>query len=173
MKKLLIVLLVLPFFAFVAADWVAVKLDERVTVSFAAMPEIKDVAGNSVWVQDIDKGARCMVMVVDFEKFGSDSAGIAAEMAKEEAFVEFRKAVLGQIEGGTLIAETKSAISGKTYFEYVIDLGKGGQPDVLNVLHSRNIFVGAKMYTLSFYEKNGLPREVERDKFFSSFKLSY
>ncbi len=172
MKKLLAGLLVLPFFAFVAADWVAVKVDERVTVSFPATPEKKDISGNSVWVQDIDKGARCMVMIIDFSKFGMDSVALAAEMTREDAFAEFRQGVLGQIAGGTLISESKSTISGKIYFEYVVNMGKADQPDALNVLYSRNIFVGSKMYTLSFYEKSNLLRPEERNKFFSSFKLS-
>ena len=173
MKKLFAALLVLPFFAFVGSDWVTVKLDERVTVSFPTEPEKKDMSGNSVWVRDIDKDARCMALIVDFLKFGMGSAGLAAEMMRDEAFGEFRDGALGQMAGSTIISERKDTINGKTYFEYVIDMGKLDQPDALNIMYSRNIFVGSKMYTLSFYEKNKLPREEERKKFFSSFKLNY
>ncbi len=173
MKKLFAGLLVLPLFAFVALDWVAVKLDERVTVSFPTNPEKKDMSGNSVWTQDIDKDARVMVMIIDFTKLGADSASIAVEMEKDAALSEFREGVLGQIKGGTLISERKSMINGKRYFEYVINMGKTEQPDAFNMMYSRCIFVGDRLYTLNFYEKNNLPRKEDRDKFFASFKLSY
>lgn len=173
MKKLLAALLLLPFFAFIASDWITVRLDERVTVSFPAKPEEKDMQGNAVWVQDVDQGARCMAMIVDFSKFGMDSAGLAAEMDKPESFDNFRQGVLGQIAGSTLISEKKGTVNGKIYFEYVIDMGKRDQPDALNIMYSRNIFAGSKMYTLSFFEKTNLPREQERKQFLTSFKAGY
>lgn len=173
MKKIFFALLALPFLAFVAADWVTVKLDEKVSLSFPAEPEKRDMQGNSVWVQDIDADARCMAMIVDFSKFGMDSAGLAAEMEKDASFADFRQGVLGQIENSKLISEKKSKIKGKTCFEYVINMGKENDPAALNIMYSRNIFVGNKMYTLSFYEKNNKLREQDRNKFFNSFKLSY
>jgi hypothetical protein len=171
MKKLIPVLLVLPFFAFMAADWISVALDERVAVDFPAQPELKDMSGNKVWVQDVDKDSRCMAMIVDFKSYGMDSAKLAEEMSKEQSFADFRQGVLGQIAGATLISEKKSTINGKIYFEYVINMNKEG--DAFNIMYSRNIFAGTKMYTLSFYEKNNLPREQERNKFFTSFKMRY
>ncbi|MET0392480.1 MAG: hypothetical protein ABW019_05035 [Chitinophagaceae bacterium] len=173
MKKLFAALLVLPFLAFVAADWVTVQLDEKVSVSFPSAPQEKEMAGNQVWVQDIDKDARCMAMVLDFSKFGLDSAGLAEEMGKDQAFADFRGGILGQIQGATLISEKKGKINGKIYFEYVINMGKNDDKDALNIMYSRNIFVSNKMYTLSFYEKNNMPREKDRNKFYNSFKLAY
>lgn len=172
MKKIFAALLLIPVFAFGVAEWVTVKLDDRVTMSFPAQPEIKDMSGNPVWVQDIDKGARCMAMVLDFQKFGLDSAGLAAEMNREEAMEEFKQGVMGQIPGSTLISEKKGTIKGKTYFEYVINMGKT-EPEALNIMYSRAIFVGSNMYTISFYEMTNKPRAEEREKYMSSFTLKY
>jgi len=173
MKKFFLVLLLLPFFAFVAADWVTVKLSDRVSVSFPSSPEEKEMSGNSVWVQDVDSNGRCMAMVVDFSKFGMDSAGLATEMAKDESFADFRQGVLGQIAGSSIISEKKGKINGKIYFEYVIDMNKPGQPNAFSIMYSRNIFIGDKMYTLSFYEKVNKPQDKPRNKFFDSFRMHY
>lgn len=162
----------LPFLAFVAADWITVKIDNRVTVSFPATPEEKEMSGNQVWVQDVDKDGRCMAMLLDFSKFGMDSATLASEMSKDASFDDFRQGILGQIEGSTLISEKKTKVQGKLCFEYVINMGKDGQADALNIMYSKNIFVGNKMYTLSFYEKNNKPREADRTRFFNSFRLN-
>ncbi|MET0634498.1 MAG: hypothetical protein ABWZ25_00640 [Chitinophagaceae bacterium] len=172
MKKIAAGLLLLPFLAFVTVDWVTVKLDDRATVSFPAEPESRDLSGNIVRVKDVDKDARCMAMTVDFTQFGMDSAGLAKEMENEQSLEQFREGALGQIAGSTLISERRGITNGKTYFEYVINMGKT-DPEALNIMYSRNIFAGSKMYTLSFYEKDKRPREEDRNKFLNSFKLLY
>lgn len=172
MKKLLLALFVLPFFAFVAADWVTVKLDNRAMLDFPSQPQEKEMGGNQVWIQDIDSNGRCMAMVLDFTSYGMDSAKLADEMSKDQAFADFRQGVLGQIEGSKLISEKKGTVEGKLYFEYKIDMGKT-DVNALNVMYNRNIFAGTKMYSVSFYEKNNKPRDLERKKFFASFRLRY
>lgn len=172
MKKLFLGLLLLPFFAFTAADWITVKLDERAVVDFPAEPEKSDIEGNAQWIQDVDKDARCMAMIVDFKNLGMDSVQLAAEIVKEQSFIDFRQGVLKQMPGATLISEKKGTIAGKMYFEYLIKMNKSGQPDTF-IVYNRNIFAGDKLYILSFYEKNNLPREPDRNKFFASFRLLY
>lgn len=171
MKKTLIALLAVPFFAFAIADWVNVQLDERASISFPVAPEIKDFGGNQVWVSDAsDSQSRYMMMIMDFSKFGLDSAGVAAEMGKEETFDQFKGGVLGQIPGASLISEKKTTVMGKMTFDYVIDMGKK-DPKGYSIMYNRNIFSGAKMYSMNFYEKKDAPKEDLRKKFFESFQI--
>jgi hypothetical protein len=171
MRKKFLAFLFLPMLAFAATtDWVNVNLDERVSVSFPNQPEEKEMSGNAVWVADASNDARCMAMVLDFEKFGMDSVMLAAEMGKEESFTQFKEGILGQIEGATLISERKTTTAGKMTFEYVIDMGKNDTA-ALNKMYNKNVFIGNKMYSLSFYEKDGKPQTEARNKFFNSFKL--
>jgi hypothetical protein len=171
MKKTLLLLFV-PLLAFATADWVNVKLDERVSVTFPVTPEEKQMSGNAVWVADFGPNARCMAMVMDFEKFGMDSAMVAGEMGKEESFTQFKEGILGKIEGSTLISEKKTTVAGKMCFEYIIDMGKKDTA-ALNKMYNKNVFIGNKMYSLSFYEKEGKPQLEARNKFFNSFKRHY
>lgn len=170
MKKTLLLLFV-PLLAFATADWVNVKLDDRVSVNFPATPDEKEMSGNAVWVADAGPNARCMAMVLDFAKFGMDSVTLAAEMGKEVSFTEFKQGILGQIEGSTLISEKKTTVAGKMCFEYVIDMGKTDTA-ALNKMYNKNVFIGNKMYSLSFYEKDDKPQPEARNKFFNSFKLN-
>jgi hypothetical protein len=173
MRKKLFALLLLPSLAFATTiDWITVRLDDRVSVAFPAKPEEKEMSGNAVWVADSGPNARCMAMVLDFEKFGMDSATLAGEMGKDESFAQFKEGILGQIEGATLISEKKTTTSGKMTFEYVIDMGKKDTA-ALNKMYNKNIFIGNKMYSFSFYEKDHLPQTAAREKFFNSFKLNY
>jgi len=170
MKKTLLLLFV-PLLAFATADWVSVKLDNRVSVHFPVKPEEKEMSGNDVWVADAGPNARCMAMVLDFEKFGMDSTMLAAEMGKEESFSQFKEGILGQIEGSSLISEKKTTVAGKMCFEYVIDMGKTDTA-ALNKMYNKNVFIGNKMYSLSFYEKDAKPQVESRNKFFNSFKVN-
>jgi hypothetical protein len=168
MRKL-ILFCFLPLLAFTTADWITVKLDDRVTVEFPSAPEEKDMSGNQVWSGDINNDAKAMAMVMDFGKFGMDSAMLATEMEKDEAFQQFKDGILGQIQGSTIMSEKRTKVNGRHVFEYVINMGK---PDTtLTIMHNRNYFVGAKMYTLSFYEKGSKPQPDVRNKFFNSLKV--
>jgi hypothetical protein len=157
-------------FAFTVADWVDVQLNKRVSVSFPVQPEEKEMGGNDVWIADANADSRCMAMILDFEKFGMDSAGLAAEMGKEASFAQFKDGILGQIEGATLISEKKTYTNGYMTFEYIIDMGKN-DANALNKMYNKNIFVGSHMYSLSFYEKDNKPQAEARNKFFNSLKI--
>ncbi|HEX2606470.1 MAG TPA: hypothetical protein VHK91_03785 [Flavisolibacter sp.] len=171
MKKYLLLLFVVPVFAFTYADWVSIKIDDKVSVQFPVQPENKEMNGNAVWVSDVNKDSRCMVMLMDFTKFGMDAAQLEQEMAKEESFGQFRDGILGQIEGSKLIAEKKTKLQGYNTFEFDINMGKTDTAQ-LNRMYNKNIFIGSKMYSLSFYEKNNKPQTEERNKFFNSFKVN-
>lgn len=171
MKKSLFFLFLLPLAAFSVLDWSTVKLDGRVSIDFPEAPEQKEMSGNPVWVCDAEGGTRCMAMIVDFTKFGMDSAMVAQEMGKPESFSDFKNGVLGQIEGSSLISEKNTTVKGYRCFDYVIDMGKKDTA-ALNIMHNKNIFVGAKMYSFSYYEKNGKPVDAVKNKFFNSFKVN-
>ena len=99
-----------------------------------------------------------------------DSAQLAAEMGKPAFYEDFKNGVLGQIAGATIVSEKRTTTLGYKTFEYVID---GGKKDTssLNIMHNRNIFVGAKLYTMNFFEKNSKPQDKTRNQFFGSFKV--
>ena len=129
------------------------------------------MSGNLVWVAEANSDARCMAMVVDFAKFGMDSAMLAKEMLSPEAFGNFREGILGEIPGARLISEKNTKLQGKTSFEYVIDMGRK-DTSALNIMYSKSVFIGAKMYSISFYEKAAKPQKALRNKFFQSVRIN-
>ena len=109
-------------------------------------------------------------MMIDFKNLGLDSAQLATEMQEPGFYDDFKKGVLGQIEGSSIISEKITATSGYRTFEYVID---GGKKDTSswNIMYNKNIFVGAKLYTMNFFEKNGKPQDKVRDQYFRSIRI--
>lgn len=171
MRKSWIALFLLPLLAFSIADWVSLKLDNRVSVSFPSNPEERDSGGNPIWIADAGGDARCMALLVDYKKYGLDSAALTAEMEKESALEEFKVSMMREIEGGKLISEKSTTTKGKLTFEFVVDMGKEDS-NAYNIMYSKTIFIGAKMYSLSFYEKSNKPQVELRKKFFSSFAIN-
>ncbi len=170
MKKKFLFCLILPLMAFSSFEWITVSIDKRVTVDFPVKPVQSERSGNPMWMADANSDSRCMAMIIDFKNLGMDSAQVAAEMGKPEFYDDFKNGVLGQIEGASLISEKITTTLGYKTFEYVIN---GGKKDTssLNIMHNKNIFVGAKLYTMNFFEKNDKPQEQMRDQFFRSIKI--
>ena len=162
--------MILPLMAFSSFEWITVSIDKRVTVDFPVKPVQSESSGNPMWMADANSDSRCMAMIIDFKNFGMDSVQLAAEMGKPEFYDDFKKGVLGQIEGSSIISEKITSTSGYRTFEYVIN---GGKKDTssLNIMYNKNIFVGAKLYAMNFFEKNGKPQEQMRDQFFRSIKI--
>lgn len=170
MKKGFWFLLMLPLLAFVSFDWVTVSLDNRVSVDFPVQPEQGDQSGNPTWVASVNSNGRCMTMIVDFKNFGMDSAQLATEMTNPQFSEDFKGGVLGQLPGASIISEKKNPTLGYKTLEYLIDMGKK-DTSVFNIMYNKNIFVGSKMYTLTFFEKTGKPQDKARDQFFNSIKI--
>jgi len=162
--------MILPLMAFTSFEWVTFSLDERVSVDFPVKPEQKEVSGNITWVAEENSNSRCMAMVLDFKNFGVDSAQLAAEFSNPKFAEDFKEGVLGQLSGASTISEKITTTLGYKTLEYVFDMGKKDTSS-LNMMYNKNIFVGSKMYTMSFFEKNGKPQDETRNKFFKSFKL--
>ncbi|HEU0109228.1 MAG TPA: hypothetical protein VFQ73_00065 [Flavisolibacter sp.] len=168
MRKTVFAFLLIPFLSFVTADWITTKIDERTSIEFPTETESKDLNGNTMWLNQISEDARCMVMVMDFAKMGADSATLAEEMNRPESYEQFKQGVVGEIEGASLISEKNTHWKGYKTFEFLIDMGK--TETGLNRMYSKSIFIGTKMYSLSFFEKNTKPQPALRNKFFNSFK---
>ena len=170
MRKKILFCLILPLMAFSSFEWITVSIDKRVTVDFPVKPVQSESSGNPMWMADANSDSRCMAMIIDFKNLGMDSAQVAAEMGKPEFYDDFKNGVLGQIKGASLMSERITTTLGYRTFEYVIN---GGKKDTssLNIMHNKNIFVGAKLYTMNFFEKNGKPQDQQRDQFFRSIKI--
>lgn len=171
MKKIWLLACLFPVFAFVVNDWISVRIDNRVSVSFPLKPTEKEMSGNLVWTADASSDARCSVMRLDFTKFGYDSAKLMAEMEQEGAIGQFRVGLMGQFPNGKLLSEKGTTTKGKLTFDYVLDMGKENGNE-LTVMYTKNIFIGSNMYSLSFYEKRNRPQDELRKKFFNSFSLN-
>lgn len=171
MKKQLLFVLFVPLFSFTLLEWTTVNVDQRVSVQFPNQPRQTESSGNKVWIADVDINSRCMSMMLDYKQYGMDSAAVAVEMNKPESFENFKNGVLGQIKGASVIAEKTTTTLGKMTYEFVFDMGKKDTSS-FNIMYSKNIFVGQKMYTLSFFEKSGNPQPAMRQKFMNSFRLN-
>ena len=170
MKKQFLFWLILPLMAFTSLEWVTFSLDERASVDFPVKPEKSEVSGNVTWVADPNSNSRCLAMVLDFKNYGMDSAQLATELNGTKFAEDFKGGILGQLPGASTVSEKVTSTLGYKTLEYVIDMGKKDTSS-LNMMYNRNIFVGAKMYTMSFFEKTGKPQDETRNKFFNSFKL--
>jgi hypothetical protein len=165
-KQLLWLLLMLPLAAFTYAEWVSFKLDDRATINFPAQPETKDVNGNNMWLKDVDENGRCMAMVVDFAKFGTDSAGLAAELQKEGTYEMFKNSMLAQMPGATAISDKVTPYKGRPGYQIIVNATSANSK--LDRVYMQMVFAGTKMYALSFYEGSAKPQEANRNKFLNS-----
>ena len=120
MKKQFLFWLILPLMAFASIDWVTVSIDNKVSIDFPMKPKQSESSGNPVWMADANSDSRCMAMIIDFKNLGMDSAQVATEMSNPEFYEDFKKGVLGQIEGSSIISEKITSTSGYRTFEYVI-----------------------------------------------------
>jgi len=170
MKKQFLFWLILPLMAFTGIEWVTFSIDERVSIDFPMKPKQSESSGNPVWIADANSDSRCMAMVIDFKNFGMDSVQLAAEMEKPEFYDDFKKGVLGQIEGSSIISEKITTTLGYKTFEYIISMGKKDTSS-LNIMYNRNVFSGTKLYAINFFEKNGKPQEQIRNQYFRSIKI--
>jgi hypothetical protein len=170
MKKRFLFWLILPLMAFTSFEWVTVSIDERVSVDFPVKPAQSETSGNPIWTADANSDSRCMAMVIDFKNFGMDSVQLAAEMGNPEFYEDFKKGVLGQIEGSSIISEKITTTLGYKTFEYVINMGKKDTSS-LNIMYNRNVFAGAKLYAINFFEKTAKPQEQIRNQYFRSIKI--
>ena len=169
MKKILLILAAFVLVSFTGADWVRTSLDQRASVLFPKKTEAQAVGNNQMWQQEVDSTERCMALIIDFGQFGMDSAGVAAEMGKDENFDQFSESMIGQMEGATILAKDKVTENGRMVFKYTIDVsGMKGMP--FKRMFSRNVFVAEKLYSLSYYTE-GTEATPNTSKFLNSLEV--
>lgn len=169
-KRLWILLFVfVPFMAFKSFDWITASIDDRVSVDFPATPEKQDMDGNAVLTANGDK-SKYVAVLFDFSKFGADSAMMAAELDKPGMMEQVKTGIMGELKGSTLVSEKDTVTNGYRTFEFIFDMPESDSLG-LNRMHSKTVFVAAKMYSLSFVESKETPNEADRKRFFNSLKI--
>jgi hypothetical protein len=169
MKKLLFLTLPIICLAFIKADWITVKIDEKVSIDFPSAPDTMEANGTHIWSNMKEDGFKCMVVVLDFANFGLDSAGLAAQMEGESFFEDFKTSMLAQMKGASLLTEEVTKVKGWPAYKMVIDLG--ATTDKISKAYCTNMFVGQRLYSLFFYENPAKPEEIKKNKFFDSFRV--
>jgi hypothetical protein len=170
MKKLTLLLLILPFLSFTSADWLTIVLDQDASINFYSRPTMNESNGNQVWTNDIDDKARCIVSATNLMTMGMDSATVANDMAKESSMIALGNGMLRSMPGSKLISQKLTTKSGHLSYELVVstDETKGSGFDTL---YCTVIFNKAKMYTLYFWESGKKPQQEYRNAFLNSFKM--
>ena len=167
MKRILTLLFLLPLLAVATNEWIVVALDNKIQVAFPARPEESERSGNPMWVSRTEDGATMLAMSVDFQKFGLDSAAAAEQFQMDEFLNSYRDGILGQLPEGKLIAEKKTMVQGHPQLDYTFTMGT----EKKQTYFSRSIFVGTRVYSLSFIDTKGDPKNPLLLQFFSSLRV--
>jgi hypothetical protein len=111
-----------------------------------------------------------VVLPIDLEGLGLDSADIILALEKEDVRSAFRKGMMEEIKEGKLISEKKIGVSGFPALEYCVNMGPV-EKYPLNYMYARNIFVGTTMYSFITYTTEEKQEEELRNHFFGSFSF--
>jgi hypothetical protein len=171
-RKLIATLLILPLFAFIKADWFTQSLDNsKVSINFPLKPERMVQANGTVVWKYVNDVSICMVTVIDLNVMGMDSAAVKTMLADPGSLQEFRDGLIGQLKGSKLIAEAKAELSGFPSYDFTVDVSASSAEGDKDIMYTKSVFIGARLYGLYFHEKKGKLQEAERKQFFSSFKV--
>jgi hypothetical protein len=167
MRSKLAVLFVLPLLAFGVLDSFKIDVDDRVSVSFPQEPRQQTSGGNLMWSCG-DTGTIYIAMAVDFQKLGFDSAAMATQFRLDDFYVGYRDGNLSKLPKGEVVDEIASTYKGHPVRDYVFKMTAGDQR---MTYYSKNLFIGTKVYSLSFIELKGPQPAANRDAFFRSLQL--
>ena len=170
MKKLFLLLL-LPVFSFQPLDWVRVQIDERVSVEFPSEPAKKDLDGRAMWLQDVNDATRCMIMPIDLEPFGLDSAYVASQYDTDKFLQDLENGMVQKMPGCIVTDTKRITTNGYKGYEFFIEKEKPDESFVYKYIRIHCMFVGSKFYPLYFYEKENANAEADRNHFFDSFSV--
>ncbi len=167
-KTLLLFVLGFSFFSGMAQNqWKRTSIDEIVSVEIPGEPEKKDEQNVLSYSFRSKDSAAYAVNVIDFSKFGMDSATLQA-MVTQEMFLEQFKAGMTQQLPGAEIKEAKIITVGNyTAYDIVIEADKNGKKILT---YSLNIFVGSKDYSF-VYASSETSTPESKERFFKSIEI--
>lgn len=169
MKKLhflLLSLLVFPLLCFAQKNWVMLKIDERISVSFPSAPEKSTKNGNDVYIDREADSILYSAAMIDLKPFaGLDSVKLATIKDTQGFADQFMKGIASQKTnydfGKTTIGKWKGWT---TYQTSATDkTGKG-------TLYTYMIIIGSRVYTFSCRVPDKLAIK-DKDQFFDSVQL--
>lgn len=170
-RKLIAALLILPLFAFMKADWFRQTLDNsKVSINFPLKPDRMTQANGSVIWRYVNDVSVCMVSYMDLTNMGMDSLAIKEMLDKPESLQEFRDGLIRQLQGSRLLAEAKAELSGFPTYDFTVDVSASAAEADKDIMYTKSVFIGTRLYSLYYHEKKGKLQEEERKQFFGSFK---
>ncbi len=167
-KTLLLFVLGFTFFNGIAqTEWKRTSIDEIVSVEIPGEPEKKDEQNGLSYSFRSKDSAAYAINVIDFSKFGYDSATLQA-MVPQEMFLEQIKTLMTQQLPGAEIKEAKIITVGNyTAYDIVIETDKNGKK---NLKYSLLIFVGSKAYWF-VYASSETSAPESKERFFKSIEI--
>ncbi len=168
--KTVLILLILPLFAFIKADWFSQAIDSKASISFPGKPEKAVQPNGDTWTFTSEL-TTCSVAIIDMKALGMDSAAVKEMLADPKSLLEFRNGLLGEMKGSTLIGEAESKLGGYPSYEFTVDRSSSKADADKLILYNKNVFVGDKIYGLYYYERKARLQESDRIQFFNSFKV--
>ncbi|RZL47353.1 MAG: hypothetical protein EOP00_12205 [Pedobacter sp.] len=154
---------------FFQLTWKTIKIDEKVSISFPSKVEKMVMDNKPVWLSDVDSASKCMIMITDMKKMGVDAKTLTEMLKRKETFKSIKNGILAGSTGSVALKESITTF--KNYPAYYIELDMKGEPNEFNKTYIMNIFIGAKMYSMTFAETYQTKHVQQRNKFFESFRV--
>ena len=161
-------LLLISSLFFVQLNWKSVQIDNRVAVSFPSKVEKMTLDNKPVWVSEGDSTFKCMIVITDMKRMGVDATTLAEMLKKKKTYQSIKSGMLAGSEG---LALKESITKFRNYPAYYIELDMKGEADEFNKTYIMNVFIGTKMYSMTFGEAYKSKHVAERTKFFESFRV--
>lgn len=159
------VAITLSFSAQAQEGWVKQKVDERISAKFPKAPEAA-APGAPIRVKDNDS-CTYLVAAQDFGAMGLDSATLQA-MAPSDEFIEQFKTGFASSAGMDI--SKLDVGQWKNYTAYTVEAVTS--KDQKRNVNMKCIFIGSKMYIVSFTAPVGFDGSKKREQFFNSVELN-
>ena len=170
MIKTLIAFLLVPFLTVATFEWVKVKIDDRVSITFPSQPETKDLNGLPGWISVPDSNSMFMITIVDMKKFGLDSATLTPLLNQPEFYQQYRTSAQAKFGEATLVYDTSFLWNGLHVHEFRVKKAGTDANFPYQNITIRSVFIGAKIYAVSVLQKE--ITEADQKKFFESLQLN-
>jgi hypothetical protein len=160
---------VLPLFAFVKADWVEHKLDQKASISFPVAPVEFPYQNFRGW-RHLTDSSLLMAIPVSMAATGEDVELFKKEFNKPETLKAFREGVLQSMSAGKFISEKIAQTSGYPSYDIVFEIGGSLAMPKNMLVYTKSVFIEGSLYGLYYFEAKGTDQKKDRDQFFGSFK---